>query len=531
MIKVLFKKQMMELFSFFWQDKKKNKIRTGKNLALSVLMYLFVFGTLAAMFYVLADAICEPFVAAGMDWLYFALMGILGVVLGAFGSIFNTFASLYMAKDNEMLFAMPIRPSQILLVRLLGVYFMGLMYQLLAMIPVLIKYYMVAAPRAAVVISTLVVTFLLSVFVLVLSAVLGWCVAWISTKTKHKSLVTVVLSLLFIGAYYYLYAMAAGTLQEIIAKPQIAGDFIKGSLSPLYRMGLAATGDGISLLLLTAVILLLFFAVYAALAKSYLKLATTNKGAAKAAYKEKQTKQHPVERALLGKEFRRFLGSPNYMLNCGLGILLMPLAAGAVVMKSATITKMAAMMFKGHEGILYLLAAAAICAVSSMNDMTAPSISLEGKNLWLVQAFPVSSRQVLMAKLKMQLLLTLIPAAVLTVCVEIVIKPQAVYAVLIPVTVAAFVFFMAVFGLFLNLKMPNQTWTNEIVPIKQSMPVMIALFGGWAVIMGLTAIYFGIWGFVSPLVYFICVTVLLIVASIVLFDWIRKKGTKIFDRL
>ena len=41
-------------------------------------------------------------------WLYRALMGIVSVTLGVFGSVFNTFSTLYQAKDNDLLFAMPI---------------------------------------------------------------------------------------------------------------------------------------------------------------------------------------------------------------------------------------------------------------------------------------------------------------------------------------------------------------------------------------------------------------------------------------
>ena len=42
--------------------------------------------------------------------------------------------------------------------------------------------------------------------------------------------------------------------------------------------------------------------------------------------------------------------------------------------------------------------------------MAAPSVSLEGKNLWLLQSLPVKPWQALRAKLTVQLLLTGIPA-------------------------------------------------------------------------------------------------------------------------
>lgn len=43
----------------------------------------------------------------------------------------------------------------------------------------------------------------------------------------------------------------------------------------------------------------------------------------------------------------------------------------------------------------------------------------------------------------------------------------------------SYVLLMALVGLFLGVKMPTLTWTNEIMPIKQGEPVVITLFGGF----------------------------------------------------
>ena len=79
--------------------------------------------------------------------------------------------------------------------------------------------------------------------------------------------------------------------------------------------------------------------------------------------------------------------------------------------------------------------------------------------------------------------------------------------------------------------MPNLSWTNEIVPIKQSMAVMIALFGGWAVVIALAVIYYFVMNFVSPAVYFVLLSTLLLVACVTLLYWIRTKGAQIFEAL
>ena len=111
MIAALFKKQMMEVFSWIFKDRKNGKLRTEKGIAGYCLMYLVLFGFLGYMFYEMAAAICGPLLLADMGWLYWCLMGLLAIFLGVFGSVFNTYASLYLAKDNDLLLAMPIPPS------------------------------------------------------------------------------------------------------------------------------------------------------------------------------------------------------------------------------------------------------------------------------------------------------------------------------------------------------------------------------------------------------------------------------------
>ena len=75
MMRALFRKQMMEVFSWLYQDKKSGKIRTSGGIMGYVLLYLLIFGALGVMFGAVAVLLCEPFLAAGMGWLYWCLMG------------------------------------------------------------------------------------------------------------------------------------------------------------------------------------------------------------------------------------------------------------------------------------------------------------------------------------------------------------------------------------------------------------------------------------------------------------------------
>ncbi|MFR5889964.1 MAG: hypothetical protein ACLUFM_03175 [Lachnospiraceae bacterium] len=136
MLKLLIHKQLSEIFRAYLYDAKKNKTRSkGATAAYIVLFVLIMAGMLGGMFTYLSLSICEPLSAAGMDWLYFALMGLIAILLGSFGSVFNTYSGLYLAKDNDLLLSMPIPVGVIMTARLLVVYIMGLLYSGVVIIP------------------------------------------------------------------------------------------------------------------------------------------------------------------------------------------------------------------------------------------------------------------------------------------------------------------------------------------------------------------------------------------------------------
>lgn len=531
MIKALFKKQMLEVFSWVYFDRKNGKSRSKGGMIGYAGLYLFIFGLLGVFFFQMAKTLCKPLSDVGFGWLYFALMGLIAVAMGVFGSIFSTYSSLYHAKDNDFLLSLPVPPGRILLIRLSGVYLTGLMYELIIAIPTMLVYFLSVKPTVLSVVFNLLLPVVLSSFVLTLSCILGFFVAAISSKVKSKNIITVILSLVFIAVYYYVYAKAYQIIQSILAAPEKVGNSVRSILYPFYQMGLGAEGNALSFLIFVLIVAVLFFVTYLVLSRSFLSIATANKGTVKKAYKEKAAKASSIEKALLFKELRNFLGCSIYMLNCGLGIVMMPIAAVAVLIKGADLSAMLSGMLGEYANTLPLLAAAAVCILCSMNDITSPSVSLEGKNLWLVQSFPIPAKKVLHAKLQLHLLLTVIPAVLLAVCACIAFKITLPYAIAILAFTLIFIFLMALIGLSLNLKMPNLNWTDPTVPVKQSLCVTIALFGGWVIIMALGGLYLAVMKFITPLVYLITVSIVLAVVCVLLLKWVDTKGAKIFETL
>lgn len=530
MLKILVKKQLTEIFRSYFYNAKTNKARSKGAVAGYIILFAVVMVGLGGMFTMLSLGLCGVLVSAGMDWLYFTLMGLLAILLGAFGSVFNTYSGLYLAKDNDLLLSMPIPVDTLMASRLLSVYLMGLIYSAVVIVPTVIVYWAVMPVTAGVILGGVLLVLLISVFVLTLSCALGWVVAKISLKLKHKSFVTVLVSLVFFGGYYFFYFKAQTLVEDLLANAAVYGEKIRGAAYPLYLFGRVGAGDGAAMLVVSAVVLALFAALWALLRRSFLKIATATGRTERRRYREQTAVRRSTGAALLHKELGRFTASPNYMLNCGLGILLMPVAGVMLVWKGGDI-EAALGSAPGTAGMLPVLLAAAVCMLVSMNDMAAPSVSLEGKSLWLAQSLPVTPWQVLRAKLTMQLLLTAVPVAVCLVCAALAVPMTAAELAMLTAVSLLFTVFSALLGLFLGLRMPNLTWTREIIPIKQSASVAIALFGGWAYALLLGGGYLLVGWHLGAALYMGCFAAATLAVCIVLYLWLKKRGGAVLAAL
>ena len=531
MLKTLVKKQLMEIFRSYFYNAKTNERRSkGATVAFIVFFAAVMIVVIGGMFFGMSFALCAPLAQAGMSWLYFALMSLLAIFLGAFGSVFNTYAGLYAAKDNDLLLSLPIPVRTLMASRLLGVYLMGLMYSAVVIVPAVIVYWMRVSAAPRYILGGVLLTVLISIFVLTLSCALGWVVAKVSRKLKHKSFITVIVSLAGLAIYYFFVFKAQTAIEQLVANAAVYGEKIKGAAHPLYVFGLTGTGDVTAMLLSAAVILALFALTWTLLSRSFLQITTASGASGKAVYREKAVKRRSIDGALFGKELARFTASPNYMLNCGLGILLLPVAGVALLIKGGELLLLLQMAFGDRGGCVEVLLCTGVCAIASMNDMATPSVSLEGKSLWLAQSLPVKPWQVLRAKLKVQLALTALPALV----------PLACMAFILPVTAAlplvfaealAYIAFSACLGLTLGVARANLTWTSELMPIKQSLAVTIALFGGWLYAIVFAGLYLWQGWKLGAAAYLAIAAAVTLAVTALLLRWLKTKGAQRFAML
>ena len=235
-------------------------------------------------------------------------------------------------------------------------------------------------------------------------------------------------------------------------------------------------------------------------------------------------------RALFRKELRRFWSNSMYVMNAALGSLFTLAAAVALVIYRDAPAQLE-QMIPGAGAFLGPIAAAALCLLASTNVISAPSVSLEGKNLWIAKSLPVSAGDVLMSKAWVHVAITLPPILLAWLAVVCVLKLSPAMALLILVIAAAFVLSGALFGVVVNLHFPRFDWISEVVAVKQSMSTVICMF------VSMAAVIVPIAGFaltsrvLRAEVYLALVAAVFAAVDFIQYRWLMTRGARRFSEL
>lgn len=534
MLKALLKKQMTELNRNFFQNRKTGELRSKKSAFGIITMFALLMCFIAFAFVGIGELLMASLHTVGLDWLYFFIMLLMSIMLGAFGSVFNTYSSLFKAGDNDLLFSMPIKPGMIITVRLVGVYLMGLMYCLPVALPALGVYWFRVGGSFSTVVFQLLSVAVMSFFILFLSIVVGYIVALLSTKIKNKTFVSVFCSVLFLVVYYFAYFKANELIRTIAENPDYYGKKIKSSTFFLYNLANGACGNFGSFLISFGITAALLGVAVFVLCRSFISIASRTDSVKTKSGKQAKIKASSLKSALLKKELKRFSTSTAYMMNCGLGLIIMPVVAILAFAKQDAVGGMLNELSAESQyfsNMMLLAPVSAMCMMCTLNGISSPSISLEGKNLWVIQSLPVSEKAVLEAKVNVHVLLNSIPAIVSTAIMCFAFGQNILNIVLSCCVVWMFIWFDARLGLILNLKHNNLEWTNEVIPIKQGISVLFNMLIGMVfsiVMMALSSFALTVLNTSVYMAIFVAVFILL---NLVEMRWLNKKGVEIFKSL
>lgn len=514
------------------------KRKGGKGMTIVfLLVMLYCIVVFAGLFYMMFRTMARSLCGTAYDWYYFAVVGLFSLALSFFFTAFTAKSELFEAKDNALLLSMPIKPRLILMSRMATLLLMEYLFALLVLIPAGIAWFMTAGVQAAQLLLYIVCGLLFPLLSAAIACLFGWLLALLTARVRNKTMFTMIFSLLFMGCYFYFYMNAQKYITMLLENHAAIAEGMRGwgALFCLFGEGIAHAAFGKA-----ALVCVLSVAVFAGmtllLGHGFLKTTSGGSHAYKKVKGKVEAKSAAVSSALLRRELKRFTSSAIYMLNCGLGLILTVIAAVALLIKQADIRALLSML--GNFGIsqkdMAFLAAIALSFFASMDVITAPSVSLEGKTLWILRSMPVSAKKVLAAKLKLHELLCASPTLFLSVAAAVALRADALGWAALMLIPQLLLLLAGAFGLMMNLLMPKLDWTSEAVAVKQSGAVLVTMLGLMAyTILACVGLFLFVISkqLISMQMYALCFTLISAALCALCLLWLPGKGAKRFERL
>lgn len=534
MMKALLRLRFQALFAGLTRQGRKSdsrKKKSGKGaVILMAVLYLYVAAVLCGAMGFLFWTLATPYHALGLDWLYFAMAGTMGLGFSVLGSVFTTQNQLYAAKDNDLLLALPIPPARILLSRMLPLMAMNLLFSGIVMVPAMVVYAIVIRFSIGLFLAQLVGMVLVSLLAQGIACILGWGLHLLLSRV-NKSVASIVYTVIFLALYFTLYPKVNELLTVMAANGEAIAGTLQSWVWPMYALGQGSMGKIGYLSAAAAICIGIFALVYWFLSVTFLRTATARKGSKRGRLNMSSLKTGTASQAVVKKELRQFLGCPVYLTNMGIGLIMIPgITVAGVIFRGTLMAELgeALPLLQPYIGLI-------ICAIllftGSMICISAPSVSLEGKSLWILKSLPISAWQILQGKLKFHCLMAA-PVAAVAGCVLSAVYGCGLPEILLCTAIAPMVMILnGLLGLLCNLKWPRFDWISEAYPCKQAAPVAIVMFAMMGLPLVLGAAYFLLHSHLSPAVFLALCAGALALAVIGLYRVLMTWGVKKWDAL
>ncbi len=436
---------------------------------LGIMLAGYVAGSGYALIYLGAADVLVPY-----------LVLLASLIIFVFG-IFKAGGVLFSGKGYEILSSMPIRQSVIVGSRFFRMYVEDLVLAVLVMVPSMIVYGCMMWPGLYFYPVMLVGMLLVPLLPLVAAAVVGAVITGISSRMKHRSLVQTLLTIVFVivvmgGSSGMAMMPEEISLEMLTGLMTMVGGMIGQLYPPALWLGEAAVEGRVSSFLLFAVVSLLVEVVMLGIIGRFYQgiCRRLQVNSAKHNYELGTLKGSGMLKALWYREWKRYFASSVYVTNTIVGPIMGCALAGAMLAVNMEEIQAYFPMALDIPALVPLLFGG-ICA---MMPTTSAAISMEGKEFWIMRTLPVSMKQLLDAKLLVNLLMVAPFYVVGEILLTVALKPSLmglIWQILLP---ALLILCVAVLGLTVNLKFHRFDWEKAEEVVKQGASSLIGTFAG-----------------------------------------------------
>lgn len=509
----------------------KNSDGKIKKILLPIILFIIV--GLSIGYYALM--IAEPLHQVKLTYIMLSMFIAMVSIITLFEGIYKSQGILFEAKDNDLLFSLPIPKTKILFARIFKLLLFQYIYNLMFLLPAYIVYIYFEHPSINFYLISLLMTFLIPIIPTVVSSILGYIVKLLSSKAKSKKIIQTLLSSIIFMAIFFLGMNLNSLLENIVVKATSINDMLTKIYYPIGAyVSLINKFDIVTLikLILINIIPLILFILLGA--KFYFKIISNSKDVGVVKRKQKKeifTPRRPIY-ALANKELRRYFSSPVYMFNTIFGLLLVLILTILLCIKEESIINMFTeeMKLSNNISISFLYYVLVLFSLS-MTSITSSCISLEGKTINITKSLPVSEKDILKSKIIYPFIIELPFILISELIFFIKFKPSLLYIILILVMSFIIILLSATIGLIINLKYPKMNASSDTEVVKQSMSSMISVFIGMGIFFISIASIIYLNKYIDINIILIIHVILLILSSIILYIILMKKGTQEYHNI
>lgn len=526
---VLLKANMLQslgLNKFFRSKVKSEKVRIA--LLTTILILGGLFALLLAFGYMYGFAQLLHSIGAFQYYLAFA-------VIIAWMAIF--FSCLYMMpgyllafKDFNFLLALPVKPTAILLSKMLFLYLIHYIISLLIAIPIVVIDGIETNANPFFYVLAFMMTFFIPLLPMMVGAFVSFLLGKIATKFRSYNMVLLIgsfglllaifTSSLFINAH----SATQATLLPIIEK--IVYILIP---SALFMQGLQNLHLG-NLLLFVGINIVPFVLFTAVFSKGFMSINAQMTETYKVdSYQMTALKTRGVFQALFRKELRSYFGSYIYVLNTWFGMILLtffiiltPIVGSDFLKQVVGISSVGNMELPVFIAIFTV----PVCLSCTTNC----SISIEGRTYWIAKSLPIDTLSIFKSKIAVNLIV-IIPLLVIdTVIAGVTFHLSFGSSILLLIVPSFYALLVASSGLLINLYNPKLIWDSQTVVVKQSLSVLLSLLFGFGIVL-LSIGCFMIFQPQNVLLFFSVLLLVLVAANGIVWYMLKTKGVNLYRQL
>ena len=527
---LILKSDMMNSFQINKLRNPSSKKEKNKIIGMS-LLYIVTSVLLGYSFYIVFAEIGEMlYMYNQLDLLlYIAIMG--AICSTIFTGIYKIPGYLLSSKDYDILLTLPISHKTILASKMIYLIVLDYIFSAFLIFPPAIVYFVISKPSFVFIVNLLVMFIFIPLIPMVISSLISLILGKMTSKFKYKNhLLTISSIVLVIGIMYLSYDM-----QDIITNIVANSDNISKAIQKIYFPAYFFVDALINFnfmsimifMLLSLGIFIMFIQIFS---KEFRKInAIMGESYKLNNYKMTSLKESKIIQTLLNKEIKRYLSSSIYVLNTSIGmILLIVISIGAFIFGKEQIASMLEIPNVGDMLYVYMLFI--MCMLTVMSCTTHVSISIEGKNLWILKSSPIEIMDIFKSKIILNLIIT-IPVIILSsLLLSNAFEFSTIQSLSMMTLTSLYAIFISINGLVINLNLPKLEWTSEVSVVKQSMSVIMSIVIGFLSILIPVGLYL-VLNVEDTLILIVITSIALTILSIIEYMYLNKEGKKKFNQL